>query len=1023
MTKLDTKRTRHMAAAKSGRQRMHDIAAADDPGLAAYMSKNDPDYWSDMAEFADASKFIDAVAKSADTHASDEADRAAARSAAAAARRDKAADTAAARTAKSAKAAADADRISESDAASARAVAAGKRSAGSRLALTAARRAAKSAARRAAKSRRIAGSRKAAAAARISESTNATSEADRISKSGPGFAAAVAAGAKSVTSGVVARRADAFARHTAKAGAGSGPRAVAISAAAAAFYDMSKSEADRISKSGPDAARAVAAGAKSVISAAAAAKAGARAASAVDFESRSGAAAEAARISESDAAAVYDTAKSEADRMSGSGPEAARAVAAGAEAVRAAAAAEKAEECFVRATESATRAAAWSEARSAAVTDVSAVRTDVRGLERLHLPTKADPYFEMIESLREHGNPVFEGKPFLLPGQGMSYDHCGQFGYKSCFDATERDAAHPDVFRAKSEAHRSGEPDASGKAFRFPFCCGGLGCPVCLRPTCAKMAAKLTERIMAYYIQRYGGIWDGSGKGRPLRHDMISAPPDWKIETPEDMSRVINRLHRWARRVGMEGGASIIHAYRFGKGLKNPRWSVHLHMIGCGWLERNGDKVIRMHKRTGITYKHISHINTRGGLFAKFLYLLSHAAVAADPGSRWHAYRFFGDANNRLFAASDINTAAIEAPHQYADRVTAWLKKEDIAPEDVRTRVYYHRTLIRRTTHKDGSITEDAVPVDDLTNLKFGPVYDGILDYPALQRRLPHDDPTIETKKVKIDPPRRGPPPEPPPGPLVPAAVTISGPNRQGSPRSITIFWNDRPDDVCPTCRGTPHLIIPEDMCRLPGDIANKGYFDNGEFVPPKKWWDVLASEVHYADPRFDYMCGVPYLSDGHDDMFLSTGVPRVNPAYARQPDSVRGLQCDAIIRSVSRYAVITYNQKCRDSGKMSTSYGRLEARRAAYADLDSLRHPYTDEPLLPPDAQLVCSDIRDLIPADLLTPGITHDGTDGFVRRDAAALKKRLDAELRRVERAAVAPAGPDHAWGLNTCNTRTCL
>ena len=590
-----------------------------------------------------------------------------------------------------------------------------------------------------------------------------------------------------------------------------------------------------------------------------------------------------------------------------------------------------------------------------------------------NLPVDADPYIEKIATGAWHGSAALIGMFLVLPGMGVSLASCGYQIYKGCIGATERDGRHPDIHRAKSLAHGSGTSDVRGMASHTIYCCKNLGCLTCLKQTLNIKAARITDRIMAYHKLSRSDIWGLTSRWRLVRHDIISPPPGMDLSTPKKWSNWMRRVYKILDDLGIEGGVVIPHAYRFIENLEAPKWSPHLHILSAGWTD--GRDIADSFKRTGMLYRNIANYTSRGEVFGRCMYLLSHAAVAADRKSGWHTYRFFGKMQNRYFATADVNMASIEAKVDYEDRLAEWIKQTDVDTDTIRSRV----VLPNMELKKIGDYERWAAAGEDVRTFKYGPVQRGTMDYPAqpeisatyrsgtLKRRNSAASDIADTDHNGGSGP--GPPPEPPPDESRPTGIIHTGTDRRGNSCALIISLSYDPTAVCPTCKGTPHVLLPSDGRRVPGDICNQGTFENGEYVPPAKWFEVTAAEVYYADPRVDYAFGLPYFRAGHDTLFYDTGLYLFNRYYNRQLDQIRGLQCDAVIRSVSRHAACEYNMSCMQKGDIPTAEGRLAARRAAYADLESVRHKYTDTPALPPDAQNICSDIRDLVPEDLLQP------------------------------------------------------
>ena len=90
--------------------------------------------------------------------------------------------------------------------------------------------------------------------------------------------------------------------------------------------------------------------------------------------------------------------------------------------------------------------------------------------------------------------------------------------------------------------------------------------------------------------------------------------------------------------LGMGGGMSVLHMWRFTRGLESAYWSPHWHFIGSGFI--SGRQVAALHGATGLAIVGLSSFSDTERLRSLVYYLFTHSAVAR----RKPLMAYFGDA-------------------------------------------------------------------------------------------------------------------------------------------------------------------------------------------------------------------------------------------------------------------------------------------------------------------------------------------------------------------------------------------
>jgi len=102
------------------------------------------------------------------------------------------------------------------------------------------------------------------------------------------------------------------------------------------------------------------------------------------------------------------------------------------------------------------------------------------------------------------------------------------------------------------------------------------------------------------------------------------------------------------KRVGIVGGVTVLHYWRFTPGLEKGYFSPHFHVLGLGWIDYT--KIKSNYEKTNYVIKKISNCESEQDVFSIMRYLLSHSAVKESK----HSVQYFGESSNNNMRVEDI---------------------------------------------------------------------------------------------------------------------------------------------------------------------------------------------------------------------------------------------------------------------------------------------------------------------------------------------------------------------------------
>lgn len=187
-----------------------------------------------------------------------------------------------------------------------------------------------------------------------------------------------------------------------------------------------------------------------------------------------------------------------------------------------------------------------------------------------------------------------------LPGEGESYETCGDNRYFACFnkDVHFINSGKKSIFLKRVQKH-----------------CKRRECPVCVNSWAARESRSAVYRLKCYKPVKY----------RKEVHVILAPSPVVAESYNYDVKKLRQHAYKVAAKVGIIGGMMIFHGTRKwrtrkDKGAPDYRsWSPHFHAIAYGWISNVGD-VYDAGKGWYVKNKGVRR--STGGTIA---YLLSHA--------------------------------------------------------------------------------------------------------------------------------------------------------------------------------------------------------------------------------------------------------------------------------------------------------------------------------------------------------------------------------------------------------------
>lgn len=466
-----------------------------------------------------------------------------------------------------------------------------------------------------------------------------------------------------------------------------------------------------------------------------------------------------------------------------------------------------------------------------------------------------DRYKEKIEN-GDFANVIISG--MQLPGNGMYYKSCMMYQIKGCVDSS-----HLEEYSIYQDQVK-----------RILKKCNKLSCPKCWTFTINKQALSVVDRIEATLSFKKNRLWMENKKSRIYNHLVVSIPKSRydKCETHEGRLKIERNVFKKLKSIGIEGGVSIYHPFRFTKGLESVYFSPHIHILGFGYTDKNDIKAL--YDKTGLVVKSINTFNDSQTAFTTVKYLLSHTGVSDNK----HRIKYFGQAGNNKFSTKTILAKSISSIDDISYHVSSWniLRHqskgmfEDVPLEQVSlSLVSYHddKDNIKSLREVDfDSFDLSNCTINDITKRIQGMVLH--IDNPAKAKSTSFDDELQQT----------------PPHQFLHIRRAYSIEKSKTIYRYETIIIDFEESDICPICTRKLHLMEPID----PG---------GGNFIDLPL--DEIASvdcEIYryvenFSDPR-----GQMYFNED-GVMSYDDGVPIPGPYHLSLPDSVKSIHDKMIHR------------------------------------------------------------------------------------------------------------------------------
>ena len=305
--------------------------------------------------------------------------------------------------------------------------------------------------------------------------------------------------------------------------------------------------------------------------------------------------------------------------------------------------------------------------------------------------------------------------------------------------------------------------------------------------------------------------------------------------------------------LGMGGGLSVSHMWRFTRKLESAYWSPHWHFIGSGFI--SGRQVAALHRSTGLAIVGLSSFSDVERLGWLVYYLFTHAAVARGRP----VMTYFGDArgHDAIDVASgsssgfDDMEAAVARMVAPMEKPSAAYDRVEMVRADVQDVVIEGGDVLRARRLPVRRVTPNALDLEE--------VLQGLVEWDpddlAAGRRPPRltdavPDMTANAPMAKLDPKSAG------------AGGRLS--DTDGVVRLVRLTWRMRarrravpiletwvektavhalvcdrfPSDLCPYCHGRLRRMLPlkddDDVGAWivlgpDGDVAQLGDVDEGK--------------------------------------------------------------------------------------------------------------------------------------------------------------------------------------------------
>ena len=520
--------------------------------------------------------------------------------------------------------------------------------------------------------------------------------------------------------------------------------------------------------------------------------------------------------------------------------------------------------------------------------------------------------------------------PYTMPGHGVVYPSCGQFMVSGCVGAgtTELDAlTHAQQIAEKQ--HAVAEQDIWKGRTQV---CGRLACPVCFDASIKRAAMAAAKRFFSYLMALRSDLFAehqeiSRRQKRIAQHFVVSVPErdHALLRTPDGYASVKKQVLADLRDLGAQGGFTVYHPWRYGRGLAYAYFSPHFHVVLAGWTdgeqvanlskwglavsdaerlqvvakdirrardraqERGGQlsdyrQYLKIPKHDRYVYKSVSTLREFLDVFGLARYLLTHCGVQAKK----HAVTYWGSCQNRHFRADDVLTSAAncsDAIHRTLEKYS----KGDLVVEQADFELWAvenHdvKNAARVATDDAANDLDTRMVLDDLVGRVADPPPQTLDNAPKAQSdQSPQEaQPHYIVGRLRL---RDGTGPAQPPS------------KEKCSTKEVVFVWylDDSVDTLCPVCLCPLRSLVltgQQDWCAPtgpgpPDDVAAVCLELAGDVTQKLP---VPRGGARYVEPG-DYLQGLPYYSVdllGQVRWQLDVGVAQVGPWYADQPAEVQ---------------------------------------------------------------------------------------------------------------------------------------
>ena len=443
---------------------------------------------------------------------------------------------------------------------------------------------------------------------------------------------------------------------------------------------------------------------------------------------------------------------------------------------------------------------------------------------------------------------------YRMPGNGFAYQGCGTHTFfRGCV----------------SEIHRENNSDQD-YVKRIRYTCDRISCTNidCIHKAISKKSKRAFDRIESAIILSKSQLYENPRKRIPLHIVWSPKKEDCEsMKTDRGMKKIERKMRRELKKVGVVGGVSIYHPWRFDKKQDGqPYFSPHSHILGLGYVDFK--KVKKNYNDNGSVIKVIRAV--KGPSVVKFIlsYLLSHAGVKEGHD----VVKYFGSLSYNKFQTQTVFENSLEMSddiNKYLDQCDPTILKMggyDRLKQDSDCKIIHEKEeyslnkydikfkvsvavveygeTIEFAGQKESSLLND---YDIESNADFRRCKDIISEYVSNHKDYPALPPSTNLDEEAEKIPHKI---------LVMRFDYLHSIKETRHTKYLVILLDSSIENICPICNQKLSIIVPKDRSKpdmitdLPIDIGvqvDQGLYEmvEGYDIAGKILWDKEGNESH----------------------------------------------------------------------------------------------------------------------------------------------------------------------------------